>query len=107
MNSHYFAGLVIFRYPGAGDEISVTPPDSRQRKCAWFVPASHTAVYHQGQQLALSQEGICQVEAVKFNLPGMEDDQLLHKPVVKRRVIFKFQCANGMRDLLDGISLTV
>ena len=72
--------------------------DARERRHAGVVPSAHTFLMHQLQQLALAQQSVRKIEAVKLDLLRGKDAQLLDEPVVEGAVIFKFQGADGVRD---------
>ena len=74
---------------------------------AGVVPAAHKALLHQFQQLALAHERIGEVQAGELVLMGRIDAEGLDEPVIQGPVHVKLQCANGMRDMLDGIALAV
>ena len=61
----------------------------------------------QFQELSLTHHRVGEIEPCKLDLLRMENLQLLDVPVIERTVIFKFERANRMRDLLDRIGLTV
>ena len=63
---------------------------------------------HQLDQFALGQDRVLQIEPTEFNLGGLildqaRGEQFLEGPIVKRSVIFEFQCAEGMRNALYRI----
>ena len=74
---------------------------------ARIIPAAHMIFSNQLQQLALAEQGVSHVQPVELDLPGVKDAQVVHKPVVKRSVIFELQRADGMRNAFDGIRLPV
>ena len=49
------------------------PPDAGNRRHAGIVPAAHMPILHQREQLALTQQGISQIEPVEFDLLRMID----------------------------------
>ena len=65
------------------------------------------AVLHEGQELALAEQGVGEVEAVEFDLLRMIDAEGFDVPIVERAVIFEFQGADGVGDAFDGIALAV
>ena len=74
---------------------------------AGIVPAAHASLLHQLQQLALAEQGVGQVEAVELDLLRRKDAKLLDEPVVQRAMVFEFQSADGVRDLLQRVRLAV
>src|SRR5260370_319271 len=62
---------------------------------------------HQSEQLALAEQRVGKAEAIELNLLRRKNTELLDEPVVKRTMIFEFERANGVRDMLDGIGLPV
>ena len=65
------------------------------------------AILHEGQQLALAEQGVGEVQAVELDLLRMIDAESLDVPIVEGAVIFEFQCADGVSDAFDGIALPV
>ncbi len=82
-------------------------PDAGERGHARIVPAAHAAFLHEGEELALAEQGVGEVEAVEFDLLRMIDAEGLDVPIVERAVIFEFQGADGVGDAFDGIALPV
>ena len=65
------------------------------------------AILHEGEQLALAEQGVGEVQAVELDLLRMIDAEGLDVPIVERAVIFEFQRADGVGDAFDGIALPV
>ena len=81
--------------------------DAGERGHARIVPAAHVAFLHEGEQFALAEQGVGEVEAVEFDLLRMIDAEGFDVPIVERAVIFEFQGADGVGDAFDGIALPV
>ncbi len=71
------------------------------------VPTVHIVLLHQLQQLTLAHDGVVKVQTGKLNLLRVMNSQCLAEPVVQWAVHLKLQCADGVRDALDGVTLTV
>src|SRR5262249_24524194 len=85
------------------DRLRSVPPaaDAGQRRHARIVPAADVLLLHKLQQLALAQQRISEVEAIKFDLLRRKYSQLADKPVVERAMVLKLQRAHRVRDLLQ------
>src|SRR5215470_16501266 len=66
------------------------------------------ALSDQAPQQALTRYGIAEIEAGKLDLLRMARRlQLVEEPVVQWAMVFEFQRADGMRDVLNGIGHAV
>ena len=83
------------------------PAESCNRGHARVVPAVHIASLYKAQQAALAEYGMAQVEARELYLARLVHAQLLQEPVVQRAVVLVLHSADGVRDALDGVRLTV
>ena len=69
-----------------------------------IVPAFHMAFAHQLVELALGGDGIKQLQPRKFVLARVVvDGDIVEHPVIQRAVRFKFERAQRMGDVFDGI----
>ena len=82
-------------------------PYSAQGRHPRIVPSGHEALLDELQELALTHEGICQVEPCEFVLVARIDVQGLDEPVVERTVDVELQGADRMGDVLDGVALSM
>ena len=74
---------------------------------ARVIPTSNVIFLDELQQFALTHDGVVEVQTRKLNLLRMMDMQCLAEPVVERTVHFELQRADGVRDTLDGVALSV
>ena len=75
-----------------------------ERRHARVVPAGDVASFHQLEQLPLAQDGVRQVEAGEFSLPGgILEIECLQVPVVQRPVILELQGAERVRDPFERV----
>ena len=82
----------------------VAPPvQTRNGGHARIIPAVDMTLFNQLDQFAFAQHGVGEIQAGKFDLPGMIDPQCIQHPVIELTVVFKFQGAQRMGNPLDGI----
>src|SRR2546425_3382652 len=80
------------------------PSKPAQRGHARIVPPIDGTLRHKREQLSLAQDGIAEIQPSKFNLNGARRyRQLFQAPIVKWTVIFEFQRAKRMRNVLERI----
>ena len=78
-----------------------------ERGHARIVPTGDTFFLHQREQLSLAEQRVGKTEAIEFHLLRRENAELFDEPVVQWTVIFKFQRADRVRHVFDGIGLAV
>ena len=84
------------------------PPETGEGGHAGIVPAADQPLLHQGEQLALAQHGVAEVEPGELELLGLVGQvQGLDQPVIQRAVVLELQGAQGVGDALDGVGLAV
>ncbi len=81
--------------------------DAGQSRHARIVPAIDAIFLHQLQQLALAEQRVGEVEAVKLDLLRGEDSELLDEPLVEWLMVGELQRTHGVCDLFERIRLAV
>ena len=74
---------------------------------ARVVPTVNVMFLNELQQFALAHDGVVEIQTCKLDLLRVMDVQRFAEPVVERTVHLEFQRADGMRDALDGVALSV
>ena len=78
------------------------------RRHAGIVPTLNKALFDQGQQAALAHDGVSEVELGKLDLLRVAIQfEGFDEPVIKDAVIFKFERADRVGNVLDGIRQAV
>src|SRR5437867_8587654 len=68
------------------------------------IPSRDMSLFDQLQEPPLAHDRVRKIEPRELDLLGMAGRvRFLHDPVVKRAMIFKFQCTEGMGDPFDGV----
>ncbi len=87
---------------GAGRD--APPAHATQRRHAGVVPAVDVTFLDQPNQCPLGHHRVRQIQPSEFVLLGYgRHGQALDQPVIERSMIFELQCAQRMRDALDGV----
>ena len=80
------------------------PAHAHDRRHAGIVPSTDMAFLHELEQLPLAHECVGQVEPREFDLPrARRHREVLNQPVVERAMIFEFERAQRVGDLLDRV----
>src|ERR1019366_5537134 len=79
------------------------PPDAGELGHPRIVPTVNTFFLHQSKQLALAEQRVGKAEAIELHLLGWKNSELLNEPVIQRAMIFKFERADGVGHVFDGI----
>ncbi|EFQ62581.1 hypothetical protein PFWH6_3658 [Pseudomonas fluorescens WH6] len=82
--------------------------EARQRRHARVVPAMHVLFIDQLLELALTGDGVVQVQTAELVLARLgRHRQVAQEPLVQRAMAFELQRADGVGDAFDGVRLTV
>ena len=74
------------------------------RRHTGIVPSVHIMTFHQFPEFAFAHHCVSESKPGKFDLTGFGGGiQVFNEPIVQRAMHFKFQCADGMGDPLNGI----
>ena len=101
------------RYAGLGDEDAdglgseAAAAHAGESGHTRVVPSGDAILPDQLDQQTFAEQGVGDVEAVEFDLPGGEDAKLLDEPAIERLVIGVLEGAHGVGDALDGVGLAV
>ena len=84
------------------------PPEPRDRRHPWIVPAADLAAGDETGQYPLRQHGVEEIEARELVLPGPGGHrQVVDQPVIERAVVLELEGAERMGHPFDGVRLAV
>ena len=76
-------------------------PKSLQRWHPRIIPTRYVSAFDEVKQFSFAGQSMRQAQPGEFNLLRMENLQCIEAPIVERTMVFKFESADGVGDVLD------